>query len=119
MSTQIRLLKEWSDFYEKACGIDEGNEKKKAAPIKDSVKYSLLCQIFEILVHSLPTSRDKNFASDRTFDSLAEFFSNNYQRVISDEVIPSRKNTITFDFEVEGISYPEENRTNLIKKLKI
>ena len=108
-------MKEWSDFYEKACGINEGNEKKKAAPIKDSVKYSLLCQIFEILVHSLPTSKDKNFASDRTFDSLAEFFSNNYQRVISDEVIPARKNTITFDFEVEGISYPEENRTNLIK----
>ena len=115
-------MKEWSDFYEKACGIDEGNEKK-TVPIEHSVKYSLLCHIFELLVHSIPTSRDQNFASDQILDILAKFFINNYERVNSDEVISLRlsKNLETSNFEAGELSSygmpseTEEHRTNLIK----
>ena len=76
MSTQNRLIDEWSNFYEKACGIDE-TTRENVVPYH--VKYSLLCQIFELLVLNLPKTTEQNF------DILANFFTTNLEKLSRDD----------------------------------
>ena len=85
MSTQNRLINEWSNFYEKACGIDEATRENiklnilVTSPVPYQVKYSLLCQIFELLVLNLPKTTEQNF------DILANFFTTNLEKLSRDD----------------------------------
>ena len=72
MSTQNSLINEWSNFYEKACGIDETTRENT---VPNHVKYSLLCEIFELLVLNLPTKTTEQY-----FDILANFFTTNLEK---------------------------------------
>lgn len=77
MSTQNRLVIEWSHFYEKACGIDEPTRENT---VPYHVKYSLLCQVFELLVLNLPKTTEQNF------DILANFFKTNLEKLSGDDL---------------------------------
>ena len=77
MSTQNSLINEWSNFYEKACGIDETTRENT---VPNHVKYSLLCQIFELLVLNLPKTTEQNF------DILANFFTTNLEKLSRDDL---------------------------------
>ena len=75
VDSTYRLINEWSNFYEKACGIDV---RENIVPYQ--VKYSLLCQIFELLVLNLPKTTEQNF------DILANFFTTNLEKLSRDDL---------------------------------
>ena len=74
MLIRIRLLKEWSDFYKKAVAMDD---ETRINDVPYKVKYSLLCQIFELILQNLPEAH----ATDQTFDIITDFLSKNLNMI--------------------------------------
>jgi len=71
-----RLINEWSNFYDKTCGIDD---ESRANNVPYQVQHSLLCQIFELLVLNLPRTTEQNF------DILANFFKTHLEKLPRDD----------------------------------
>jgi len=69
-----RLLKEWSDFYKKAVAMDD---ETRINDVPYKVKYSLLCQIFELILQNLPEAH----ATDQTFDIITDFLLTNLNMI--------------------------------------
>ena len=74
MLIRIRLLKEWSDFYKKAVAMDD---ETRINDVPYKVKYSLLCQIFELILQNLPEAH----ATDQTFDIITDFLLTNLNMI--------------------------------------